>query len=29
MRYYLGAGGINPDKDVALITVPPPQMSPT
>ena len=26
MRYYLGAGGINPDKDVALITVPPPQM---
>ena len=26
MRYYLGAGGINPDKDIALITVPPPQM---
>jgi nitrate/nitrite transport system substrate-binding protein len=26
MRYYLGAGGINPDKDVALVTVPPPQM---
>ena len=26
MRYYLGAGGINPDKDVSLITVPPPQM---
>jgi nitrate/nitrite transport system substrate-binding protein len=26
MRYYLAAGGINPDKDVALITVPPPQM---
>ncbi len=26
MRYYLGAGGINPDKDVALITVPPAQM---
>lgn len=26
MRYYLGAGGINPDKDVALITIPPPQM---
>ncbi|MDX2020297.1 MAG: CmpA/NrtA family ABC transporter substrate-binding protein [Deltaproteobacteria bacterium] len=26
MRYFLGAGGINPDKDVALITVPPPQM---
>ncbi len=23
MRYYLAAGGINPDKDVALITVPP------
>jgi nitrate/nitrite transport system substrate-binding protein len=26
MRYYLGAGGINPDKDTALVTVPPPQM---
>ena len=26
MRYYLGAGGLNPDKDVALITIPPPQM---
>jgi nitrate/nitrite transport system substrate-binding protein len=26
MRYFLGAGGINPDKDVALVTVPPPQM---
>lgn len=26
MRYYLGAGGINPDKDISLITVPPPQM---
>src|ERR1700704_2684987 len=26
IRYYLGAGGINPDSDVALITVPPPQM---
>jgi nitrate/nitrite transport system substrate-binding protein len=26
MRYYLGAGGIHPDRDVALITVPPPQM---
>jgi nitrate/nitrite transport system substrate-binding protein len=26
MRYYLAAGGIDPDKDVALITVPPPQM---
>ncbi len=25
-RYYLGAGGINPDTDVSLITVPPPQM---
>ncbi len=26
MRYYLAAGGINPDKDVSLVTVPPPQM---
>jgi nitrate/nitrite transport system substrate-binding protein len=26
MRYFLAAGGINPDKDVALVTVPPPQM---
>ena len=26
MRYWLGSGGINPDKDVNLITVPPPQM---
>lgn len=26
MRYYLAAGGINPDKDISLITVPPPQM---
>jgi nitrate/nitrite transport system substrate-binding protein len=26
MRYYLAAGGINPDSDVALITVPPAQM---
>lgn len=26
MRYYLAAGGINPDKDVKLVTVPPPQM---
>ena len=26
MRYFLGAGGINPDKDVALVTIPPPQM---
>ena len=26
LRYYLGAGGINPDKDINLITIPPPQM---
>ena len=26
MRYWLAAGGIDPDKDIALITVPPPQM---
>jgi nitrate/nitrite transport system substrate-binding protein len=26
MRYWLAAGGINPDKDVALVTIPPPQM---
>src|SRR4051812_9757454 len=26
MRYYLGAGGIHPDKDVSLIVVPPAQM---
>ncbi len=26
MRYYLAAGGINPDSDVSLITIPPPQM---
>jgi nitrate/nitrite transport system substrate-binding protein len=26
MRYYLAAGGIHPDKDVALITIPPSQM---
>lgn len=26
MRYYLASGGINPDKDVALVTVPPSQM---
>lgn len=26
MRYWLGSGGINPDKDVALVTIPPPQM---
>ena len=25
-RYYLGAGGIDPDKDISLITVPPAQM---
>lgn len=26
IRYYLAAGGIHPDRDVALIVVPPPQM---
>eukprot|EP01012_Entosiphon_sulcatum_P033057 TRINITY_DN41906_c0_g1_i1.p1 TRINITY_DN41906_c0_g1~~TRINITY_DN41906_c0_g1_i1.p1 ORF type:complete len:427 (-),score=68.80 TRINITY_DN41906_c0_g1_i1:139-1419(-) len=26
MRYYLGAGGIDPDRDISLITVPPAQM---
>jgi nitrate/nitrite transport system substrate-binding protein len=26
MRYWLGAGGVHPDKDVSLITIPPPQM---
>ena len=26
LRYWLAAGGIHPDKDVALITIPPPQM---
>ncbi len=26
MRYWLGSGGINPDRDVNLITIPPPQM---
>ena len=26
MRYWLASGGINPDKDVNLITIPPPQM---
>ncbi|MEO7414248.1 MAG: CmpA/NrtA family ABC transporter substrate-binding protein [Opitutaceae bacterium] len=26
MRYYLGAGGIDPDKDINLIVVPPAQM---
>lgn len=25
-RYFLGAGGVNPDADVSLITIPPPQM---
>src|SRR5437762_777292 len=25
-RYWLGAGGINPDKDISLITIPPAQM---
>ena len=25
-RYWLGAGGINPDKDITLITIPPAQM---
>jgi nitrate/nitrite transport system substrate-binding protein len=26
MRYYLAAGGIDPDKDISLITIPPAQM---
>jgi nitrate/nitrite transport system substrate-binding protein len=26
MRYYLAAGGINPDSDITLTTIPPPQM---
>lgn len=26
MRYYLAAGGVDPDKDITLITVPPAQM---
>ncbi len=26
IRYYLGAGGISPDKEVSLITIPPAQM---
>src|SRR5207249_7141987 len=26
LRYWLGAGGINPDTEVSLITIPPPQM---
>src|SRR4051812_45228411 len=25
-RYYLGAGGINPDKEINLVVIPPPQM---
>jgi nitrate/nitrite transport system substrate-binding protein len=25
-RYWLASGGINPDKDITLITIPPPQM---
>ncbi len=27
LRYWLAAGGIHPDRDVALITIPPPQMA--
>src|SRR5207247_5517802 len=26
IRYWMAAGGVDPDKDVSLITVPPPQM---
>jgi nitrate/nitrite transport system substrate-binding protein len=26
LRYWLAAGGVHPDKDVTLITIPPPQM---
>jgi nitrate/nitrite transport system substrate-binding protein len=26
IRYWLGSGGVHPDKDVNLITIPPPQM---
>ncbi len=26
MRYWLASGGIHPDKDVSLVTIPPPQM---
>ena len=26
LRYWLASGGINPDKDITLITIPPPQM---
>ncbi len=27
LRYWLAAGGIDPDRDVALVTIPPPQMN--
>ena len=26
LRYFLGAGGIHPDRDISLLTIPPPQM---
>ncbi len=26
MRYWLASGGVHPDKDISLITIPPPQM---
>src|SRR4026208_752292 len=26
IRYWLASGGINPDKDISLIVIPPPQM---
>ena len=26
IRYWLGSGGVHPDKDIKLITIPPPQM---
>ena len=26
LRYWLASGGIHPDKDISLITIPPPQM---
>ncbi|AFZ25754.1 ABC-type nitrate/sulfonate/bicarbonate transport system, periplasmic component [Cylindrospermum stagnale PCC 7417] len=26
LRYWLAAGGINPDKDISLVVIPPPQM---
>ena len=29
IRYWLASGGINPDRDVTLITIPPPRWSPT